>query len=184
MFISFKTNNFRSIVNTTVDLNYGEGKAPNGYKEAPNITFIEKGKHRLVPCLALYGANAGGKTNIIRAFTVFLNLIKHGIKAGYDPNRLTSNQKYTCFEAKVLLNSNVYLYRIEYSNKGIISEFLKKEEKTIFEIKNSKAVELKPILSEVYKDTHIKEILRVECSNEKGTQERTFLNLIGKNTQD
>jgi AAA15 family ATPase/GTPase len=179
MFILFKINNFRSIVNTTVDLNYGEGKAPNRYKEAPSIAFLEEGKHRLVPCLALYGANAGGKTNVIRAFFVFLNLIKHGIEAGYDPNKLVSEQRHTCFEAEIILDSKVYLYYIEYSNNGIISELLKKDKETIFQIKNSEAIEFKPILSEVYKETHIKEILRVECSNEKGTQERSFLNLIG-----
>src|SRR5574344_1958015 len=79
MFVSMKIKNYRSIVETTVSMTYEEGKAPNGYKKLQRWAFLEKDGLRLVPCLAIYGANAGGKSNIIKAFLAFDRLLKFGI---------------------------------------------------------------------------------------------------------
>ena len=53
-------------------MRYGEGKAPNGYKDMESIPFLEypikKGKSlRLSPVMAIYGQNAGGKTMLLEA---------------------------------------------------------------------------------------------------------------------
>ena len=62
--------NYRSILDLTVNLAYSEGKAPNGWVEGEVLPFVgdEFGASaRTVPVLAIYGANASGKTNIIRS---------------------------------------------------------------------------------------------------------------------
>ena len=49
-----------------MDFTFGEGKAPNRYKEQEIMPFFDApGKHRLVPCMAFFGANASGKTAAI-----------------------------------------------------------------------------------------------------------------------
>lgn len=63
MIKSFTIQNFKSILDLTIDFTYNEGKAPNGYKEMETLPFLELGKVknkyiRMVPCMALYGANA------------------------------------------------------------------------------------------------------------------------------
>ncbi|MDD3001090.1 MAG: ATP-binding protein [Candidatus Riflebacteria bacterium] len=180
MFISFRVENFRSIVDTTISMTYDEGKAPNGYKSSSRLPFLEQSKYRLIPCLAIYGANASGKSNIIRAFSVFVRLLKFGIQGAFDPNRLCPQKETSAFEAQILLDQSVYLYRIEYSDKGIVLESLKKTDKTIFEIQKSNIVESRAIISETYGERQLKDFLRVECSNKDGIQNRTFLNLIGE----
>ena len=64
----FKIRNFKSILDMTVDFRYKEGKAPNNWQEMPRRPFLEINKNnRFVPVMALYGANASGKTNVIEA---------------------------------------------------------------------------------------------------------------------
>ena len=68
MIAQFKIKNFRSILDMTLDLQYAEGKAPNGYRNSDTFPFLEDATgRRLVPCLAIFGANASGKTNIVKA---------------------------------------------------------------------------------------------------------------------
>lgn len=76
MISTFRIRNFRSILDMTVDFRFAEGKAPNGYKSWDTLPFIEaENGQRLVPCLALFGANASGKTNVIRAVSAFKDTV-------------------------------------------------------------------------------------------------------------
>ena len=195
MFISMKIKNFRSIIETTVSVTYEEGKAPNGYKEMQRWAFLEDKAERLVPCLAIYGANAGGKSNIIKAFFAFDHLLKFGtgdafeplLKNGvapvFDPNLLISDNETTYFESKIVLNGSVFTYGIEYSEKKIVREFLNEgqddDNRPIFEIKDSELVHFSKVSSATYKEKDLKEFLRVECSDKDGLQNRAFLYLMG-----
>ncbi len=180
MFVSMKIKNFRSIVETTISMTYEEGKAPNGYKKLQRWAFLEDGDLRLVPCQAIYGANAGGKSNIIKAFLAFDRLLKNGTGEIFDPNLLISDNETTYFESKIILDGYVYTYGIEYSEKKIIHEFLKDNNgHPIFEVKNSELVASVKISSNTYKEKDLKEFLRVECSDKDGVQNRTFLYLMG-----
>lgn len=195
MFISMKIKNFRSIVETTVSMTYEEGKAPNGYKNLPRWAFLEDKEERLVPCLAIYGANAGGKSNIIKAFFALDHLLrfgtgdaiepylKRGITPAFDPNLLISDNKTTYFESKIVLNGSIFTYGIEYSEKKIIHEFLNEgrdnDIKPLFEIVDSQIVYFSKVSSATYKEKDLKEFLRVECSDKDGLQNRAFLYLMG-----
>ena len=190
-----KIKNFRSITETTVSMTYEEGKAPNGYKKMQRWAFLEDKEERLVPCLAIYGANAGGKSNIIKAFFAFDRLLKFGtgdafepfLKNGfspvYDPNLLISDNKTTYFESKIALNGSVFTYGVEYSEKKIIHEFLYEgrdnDIRQLFEINNSELIIFSRLSSNTYKEKDLKEFLRVECSNKDGLQNRAFLYLMG-----
>src|SRR5574344_219880 len=180
MFVSMKIKNYRSIVETTVSMTYEEGKAPNGYKKLQRWAFLEKDGLRLVPCLAIYGANAGGKSNIIKAFLAFDRLLKFGIANVFDPNLLITDHETTCFESKIVLNGSVYTYGIEYSEKKIVHEFLNdNKDRPIFEIKNSELISSVKVSSDTYKEKDLKEFLRVECSDKDGVQNKAFLYLMG-----
>lgn len=195
MFISMKIKNFRSIVETTISMTYEEGKAPNGYKNLPRWAFLEDKEERLVPCLAIYGANAGGKSNIIKAFFALDHLLKFGtgdafepyLKRGmapaFDPNLLISDNETTYFESKIVLNGSIFTYGIEYSEKKIVREFLNEgrddDIRPIFDIKDSELIHFSKVSSATYKEKDLKEFLRVECSDKDGAQNRAFLYLMG-----
>ena len=187
MFVSMKIKNFRSIIETTVSMTYEEGKAPNGYKEMQRWPFLEDKGERLVPCLAIYGANAGGKSNIIKAFFALNRLLKFGtgeaFPSVFDPNLLISDNETTYFETKIVLNGSVFVYGVEYSQKKIVHEFLKEgranDIRPVFEIRDSELVHFSEVSSAIYKEKDLKEFLRVECSGREGLQNRTFLYLMG-----
>ena len=191
-----KIKNFRSIIETTVSMTYEEGKAPNGYKKMQRWAFLEDKEKRLVPCLAIYGANAGGKSNVIKAFFAFDHLLKYGtgdafqpyskngITPVFDPNLLISDNKTAYFESKIVLNGSVFTYGVEYSENSIVREFLNEGQDddilNLFEINNSELVNFSRVSSDAYTDKDLKEFLRVECSDKEGVQNRVFLYLIGK----
>jgi len=164
-------------------MTYEEGKAPNGYKKMQRWAFLEDKEERLVPCLAIYGANAGGKSNIIKAFFAFDHLLKYGTGGAFDPNLLISDNKTTYFESKIVLNGSVFTYGVEYSEKNIVHEFLNEGQdsdiRQLFEINNSELITFSRASSDTYKEKDIKEFLRVECSDKNGLQNRAFLYLMG-----
>ena len=157
MFVSMKIKNFRSIIETTVSMTYEEGKAPNGYKEMQRWPFLEDKGERLVPCLAIYGANAGGKSNIIKAFFALNRLLKFGtgeaFPSVFDPNLLISDNETTYFETKIVLNGSVFVYGVEYSQKKIVHEFLKEgranDIRPVFEIRDSELVHFSEVSSAI-----------------------------------
>jgi len=115
MLSTFSIKNFRSILALKLDFSYGEGKAPNGYQEQEILPFIEAGaKHRLVPCMAFFGANASGKTNLLKALAVLKHLVIAGPKLSevFEPNLLNKKLSDTTFDVEFLLDGNCFEYRV------------------------------------------------------------------------
>ena len=117
--ISYVTiKNFRSIVDVTLDMRYGEGKAPNGYLESERLPFLlEKGcKERIVPCLALFGSNANGKTNILKALVILQTAVGNSridIRHLYDPNVIvTARPEESEFAIGFVQNGDAYDYMV------------------------------------------------------------------------
>ena len=75
MLTKFRIKNYRSIVDLMLDFSFGEKRAPNGYQNWDRMPFMEDCAARAVPCLALFGANAAGKSNAIRAMRVLIEFI-------------------------------------------------------------------------------------------------------------
>lgn len=180
MIKSFKIKNFKSILELDVDFTYDEGKAPNGYLEMDTHPFfnIKGEKTRLVPCMVIYGANASGKTNIIKALNTFKELINYGLNDLYFPNMLNPKFNYTGFEIEVYIDNILYKYGIEY-NIIINKEYLYKKNKLVYEIENKK-VNYKNIKDDIYDEKKLQKIYEVECCDENKNQVKTFLHTISK----
>ncbi len=185
MIKSFTVQNFKSILNLTLDFSYSEGKAPNGYEEMETLPFLELVKNkkkpiRLVPCMALYGANAAGKSNIIYALYTLKTIIYNGIENLYTPNKLNYKYETTTFILEIYIKNILYKYELQYNNTAIINEILSVDNKKIYSI-NSGILEAKKIATKTYDTKKLKEIYQVECCNADKMQQKTFLHIIAKN---
>lgn len=119
MLIYFRIRNFKSIVDTTIDMRYGEGKAPNGYREAEDIPFLEcrlaGGKNiRLAPILTIYGQNASGKSNLAEAVDTLTRCVRTG-KLYYHPNCLHPELSESTFEICFVSERIKYTYILSYN---------------------------------------------------------------------
>ena len=181
MLSSFIIKNFKSILDLTVDFSYAEGKAPNRYKELDTIPFLNAtAKDKVIPCLSIYGANASGKTNIIKALFNLKEVVKDGIKGKFYPNRLNRKFAYTFFKINFYIDKVLYSYTLQYDEKEIINEALFRKNKTIFEIR-SNLFDFSNIVTKTYDDKKLREIFDVECRNTEKEQRFTFLNKIASN---
>lgn len=131
MISCFEIKNFSCIRHLVLKADFAEGKAPNGYLDMPLMPFVQVGEkkaHRVCPVLAVYGANASGKTTVLRAMKVLQGLIVKGWKLSYyQPNLLAKNTQTESsqFSLTFWKMGTCYNYKIEISNKGILKECLK-----------------------------------------------------------
>ncbi|MEH2254515.1 AAA family ATPase [Nostoc sp.] len=99
--------------------------------------YVEGWDIELLPVLAIFGANASGKSNVIQALDYLLLIMVYGTQevvkfqrilkyAKLDPFKLDriSAQKPTKFELGTLFNNNIYTYSLVINNNNIISENL------------------------------------------------------------
>ena len=182
MLSSFLVRNFRSILELRLDFSFAEGKAPNGYKDFEVMPFLEAGDgQRLVPCAAFFGANASGKTNILKSFGTLQQLLGEGCKLTelFEPNLLNSKFTETTFEPKFILGDDHFAYRITYSAAAISEEVLLKNGKNVFTIRQPKPDFSEEICSTSYTKDKLADILRVECTDGEGRQIKPFLHRIG-----
>ncbi len=185
MIKSFTIQNFKSILDLTIDFTYNEGKAPNGYKEMETLPFLELGKVknkyiRMVPCMALYGANAAGKSNIIKALYAMKKVIDEGIVNAYKPNKLNKKYDYTVFIVEICIDKKIYKYKLKYNNYAILEEILSVDNNIVYLIKKE-LLDVENITTETYNTKKINEIYQVECCNTDKLQQKTFLNIMYKN---
>lgn len=182
MLSSFFIQNFRSVLELKLDFAYGEGKAPNGYQEQEILPFLETpNKQRLVPCMAFFGANASGKTNLLKAFGTLKQLIREGgpLAKWYEPNLLNPKFSHTTFAVEFIIGGERFEYRVAYNAAEILEETLAKNRKPIYTIRSLKAEFAAQVLSATYSELKLSEILRVECSDGQGRQTKPFLHRIG-----
>lgn len=146
------------------------------------MPFIEVGKQRLVPCIAFFGANASGKTNLLNALSALDQLILKGRKLAniFEPNLLNTKYTETTFEINFYRGDDSFSYRIAYSATAISEEALLKNGEAIFTIRQLKAEFAPQIRSTAYSEEKLSDIIRVECSDgEGGPQTKPFLHRIG-----
>jgi len=183
MLASFFIQNFRSILEVKLDFTYGEGKAPNGHQKQEIIPFIEAGnKQRLVPCLAFFGANASGKTNLLKGLGTLKQMILKGesLSQYYEPNLLNPKFQQTTFGVEFILGGELFEYRLAYNAREILLEELRKNGKPIYLIQRLQPKFAPEVLTATYSEVKLSEILRVECSDGEGRQTKPFLHRIGQ----
>ncbi|MBU7585211.1 MAG: ATP-binding protein [Nostoc sp. TH1S01] len=91
----------------------------------------------ILPVLAIFGANASGKSNVIQALDYLLLMMRDGIQgaarnqtifkyAKLDPFKLDniSENNPTSFELRTVLNNEIYTYSLALNQKHIILEKL------------------------------------------------------------
>lgn len=131
MLLEFKVSNFRSIGEEQV---VSLLPAPK-QKDFPDNIFLSE-KHEALNALAFYGANAGGKSNLILAMSHLDRLIHLSLRFSsttplpYDPFLLRTGweHKPTRFEITFLTQGKRYRYGIEFFETTIANEWLYRKE--------------------------------------------------------
>ena len=188
MIETFEIRNFKSILDLTVDFRYGEGSAPRHYLECDTWAFLQNGndkKDRFVPVLAIYGANASGKSNIVNAFLNFQQVLSHGVGGRYFGNKLNAKYDYSSFTAVVSFNERRFRYKIVYDGEKILFEELielfQEKEARVFSIGQANNLKERGgnafdgLLREGYDAARMESALSVECTNGGGLFVRPFL---------
>ena len=186
MIKTIRIQNFRSIRDTTIDLSYAEGKAPNGFREMERLPFLEEpnGGFRGVPVLALYGANAAGKTNLLMAVNA-LRRAAIGLVPGrypfFQPDKLRPSDRRTEMEIAFLADGTEFAYRVAMDGAGFLLEELVADGKPLFSVAPGR-IDLRPLVCAAYPEDRLRRIVDVECSNPAtGRAVRSLLGVLGRN---
>ncbi|MCK5061202.1 AAA family ATPase [Candidatus Parcubacteria bacterium] len=142
MLLNFKVKNYRSIKDEiTLDLQATSDKTMKN-----DATFAH-GNVSLLKSAVIYGPNASGKSNILKAFFVFRVMVLESLLRSNAPadlpneffklSRETEN-KPSCFEMTFLLDEDIYNYGFEINKEKVSKEWLKQEKgkKILFSRKN------------------------------------------------
>jgi AAA15 family ATPase/GTPase len=132
MFIDFSVENYRSIKEMET-LSMSAATIVSKYKEVDKNNVIKHSDNlSLLKSKAIYGANASGKSNIIKALLSFISIIDNSVKdekillRQIDPFRLSTETlaKPSYFQLCFLLNNIYYRYGFEATSEEIKSEWL------------------------------------------------------------
>lgn len=126
MLVNFTVKNYRSFKQERTF--HMEASSIKEHKEA----VVQVGKYRLLPLAVFYGANSGGKSNLIQAIATMRGMIRRSVRLNegdllpYDPFMLdeTSDKQPTSFEIQFIRDEVLYRYGFEYNREEIIAEWL------------------------------------------------------------
>jgi AAA15 family ATPase/GTPase len=130
MFLQFSVNNFKSIKDTVT---LSMLSSTNDEKNTFNIR-----KYSLLNSSVIYGANASGKSNIVKAMSFMSRIVLNKIKViqstdklPHDPFRLNSSTENasSTFEIVFFIDEVKYRYGFELDSKTIYSEWLYEDKK-------------------------------------------------------
>jgi len=96
------------------------------------VSVISEGKYSLLPLAVFYGANSGGKSNLIQAISTMRIMVRRSVRLNegdalpYEPFALDGNSglQPTLFEIQFIKDKVLYRYGFEYNQTDIISEWL------------------------------------------------------------
>jgi uncharacterized protein len=181
MVLSFQIKNSRSILDLTLSMMYAEKKAPNGYKQMELQPFLEENEARTIPCLAIYGANASGKSNIVKAFDSLVRIIRNT----YNPKTVSSNKLHptndiTSFTLEFLTEGKKFLYLLDVDGKEIVTEKLVMDDHVVFSIAH-RTTSFAELATEVYPNKKLDTIFSVECLDQERLFRTPFITVVGKN---
>lgn len=130
----FSFGNYRSFKDIqTLNLASAKIKSKHEYIDENNVIIDEKCKDvSFLKSKAIYGANASGKSNIVKALVVFIRIIKQSVKDEdilkllIEPFRLsTETENEPCFFQLIFWIENIrYRYGFELDDKNIYAEWL------------------------------------------------------------
>lgn len=184
MISSLHIRNYRSIVDLTVDFTYKEGKAPNHYEDMDLLPFLENGRERISPVFVIYGANAAGKSNVVRAIFTLQRLVSLGLRPEhgriYDPNILHPGSEYTEFTCSTCVGRHDYIYSVKFGADAIIEESLLADGREVFRITPS-AKSFQGLISKSYAQQKWEDVYATECCPDGKTARFTFFQRAAQN---
>ncbi|WP_424686563.1 MAG: AAA family ATPase [Halarcobacter ebronensis] len=125
MLLQFSVNNYRSIKDTATLSMLSSSK--------DNRNSFEIRKYKLLNTCVVYGANASGKSNLLRAMSFMAKIILNKTKViqstdrlPHDPFRLntSTDDSSSTFEIVFFINDVKYRYGFELDEKTVYSEWL------------------------------------------------------------
>lgn len=153
MIEEFSFGNFWSFKDIqTLNMAAAKIKSNNSLLDANNV-FPVKDELSLLKSKAIYGANASGKSNVLRALAAFIRIIKDSVKEDralllIDSFKLSTEtmDKPTFFQLIFRIEKTRYRYGFEANDESIKSEWLfstpNKREQSLFIRENDKIVEI------------------------------------------
>jgi AAA15 family ATPase/GTPase len=132
MVIQFSVSNYRSIFRTQI-LNFRATNLVSEDKDVDQRNVAEIGPHRILKSIGIYGANASGKSNVVKAFSFFRNMVKYSLTAeNLSPTEINPFKQSTekidnsgYFEIVLLIEAKKYRYGFTLNEKADIdSEWL------------------------------------------------------------
>lgn len=127
MLIEFKFTNYRSFRDESVLSMEATGLST--FKKS----LIDYGSFKLLPSVAIYGKNGGGKSNVIRAFWLAVQFIKNAQRTQHEDALIPvspfllndySKNKETSFEFTYVVNQVKYIYGFSATKDSIVEEYL------------------------------------------------------------
>lgn len=127
MLLQFSVTNHRSIKYTAVISM--KAAADKTMKE---VLITPDGKKQIVPVMAIYGANAAGKSNVLHALLLMREMVcgnyakpLKGAELPYEPFAFVDGKtEPTTFEAIYYYEGIKYAYGFSFDNNRIVSEYL------------------------------------------------------------
>jgi len=132
MLIDFSVQNYLSIKNE-VTLSLIASNHRNKQNDEIKLISVENEKYKLLSVIGIYGPNASGKSNLIKAFADFKKLVESSHKLdldesipAYKPFKLDTKCIIApvIFDIEFIVNDTRYLYKIEFTKNKILKEEL------------------------------------------------------------
>jgi hypothetical protein len=128
MLLEFRVTNYRSVCEEQILSLRPESK----HKDVPTNLLVREKKYTALNCLALYGPNDSGKSNLLSAINLLDTLVSNSSKGAstdllpYDPFMLRQGweEKPTEFEITFISNGNRYRYGVAYTAVEVTHEWL------------------------------------------------------------
>ena len=139
MIIDFTVENYRSIKTAmTLSAIAANSKKTSSARERYKVDddicspfTVEGQSFGILPVLAIYGANASGKSNVLSALNSFLSYITYGSSSRRGlipviPFLLddTTHKSSTNFEIRISLKNGIYVYAVSVTRSQVLQESL------------------------------------------------------------
>lgn len=178
MLIRFNVSNFLSFDEPT-EFNLLTGD----YRRLENHVHKEK-KVDVLKLAAIYGANASGKSNLVKSLYYLSKSVKDGLLVKSDGIHFKGNrEKSSLFEIEFMTQKKTYIYGFEVFKETIKNEYLyfsgfEKEDKLIFDRKVSKNGKSKVSINKNLLKSSKSKILKEHYEKEVITDKQLFLTTI------
>lgn len=135
MLLSLKVKNYRSFKEEQ-EISFVLNKDERSDKSRRFEVKTKLGTIRVLKNAMIYGANASGKSNILKALFQLSALIlnpNQNDEQGLFSDSFASNKENTRFEVVFLKHESIFKYILEYNRNEVVFELLQQDDELIFE---------------------------------------------------